>query len=63
MTSYGTASSVPAATDEPVTLDLLGSTATGALTTHLNDAGLYVIGGYAWPCQRAMLTDHTVVAL
>jgi hypothetical protein len=40
----------------------LTSTATSVMNSHVNDQGLCAICGSAWPCERAIVAEHSLAA-
>jgi hypothetical protein len=47
----------------PVTLELMGALAVNVLGEHTDGAGLGVVRGSAWPCERVVLAAHNLALI
>lgn len=63
MTSNQAAPAVAASAEVSTALRQLCATATGVLATHLDEAGVCVMCGCAWPCEIAVLAETNLAAL
>lgn len=49
---------IPVRDPLPVVLELMRTLAISVLGEHTDKAGLYVVCGSAWPCERVVLATH-----
>lgn len=63
MTSHKATEPIPVPDPLPVVLELMGALATSVLGEHTNEAGLCVVCGSAWPCERVVLAEHNLAMI
>lgn len=61
--SPGAAETIPASDLVPDSFGILTSLAATVLCKHIGDAGLCVVCGSAWPCERVVLAEHNLAVL
>lgn len=47
----------------PPTLQLMARLATSVLVAHIAEAGVCVVCGAAWPCERVVLAAHNLAVI
>jgi hypothetical protein len=63
LTSHKATQTIPVLDPLPVVLELMEALATSVLNEHIDETGLRVVCGSAWPCERVVLPEHNLAVI
>jgi hypothetical protein len=63
LTSHKATQTIPVLDPLPVVLELMGELAASVLNEHIDETGLCVVCGSAWPCERVVLAEHNLAMI